>query len=75
MPSAQQSPVDRGVASRALISLIADLTWAERRHTSVPTIQRIREEAMALLTKIDQGDGEATRRAMELVNARGARAA
>jgi hypothetical protein len=75
MPSAQQSPVDRGVASRALISLIADLTWAERRRANAPTIQRIREEALALLTKIDQGDGEATRRAMELVNARGARAA
>lgn len=75
MSSAQQSPLDRGVASRALISLIADLTWAERQHASALTIQPIREEAMALLTKIDQGDGEATRRAMELVNVRGARAA
>ena len=75
MPSSQQSSVDRGVASRALISLVADLTWAERLFRGAPSIQHTREEALALLAEIDQGDGEVTRRAMELVNARGARAA
>ena len=75
MTSSAQSRFDRGVASRALISLVADLTWAERQHAGPAAIQRIREEAMALLAKIEQGDGEATRRAMELVNASGARAA
>lgn len=75
MTSSAQPRFDRGVASRALISLVADLTWAERQHAGAPAIQRTREEAMALLAKIEQGDGEATRRAMELVNASGARAA
>lgn len=75
MPSSEQPRVDRGAASRALISLIADLTWAERQRAGAAAIQRTREEAMALLSAIEQGDREAARRAMELVNAAGPRAA
>ena len=64
--------VDRETASRALIDLVADVAWSERGHTGAPR-QRMRDEAMTLLPKIDRGDREATRRAMELVEAAGER--
>ena len=63
--------VDPRAASRALIDLVANVAWAERLHVGEAQLQRIRDEAMALLPRVEQGDREATRRAMELVNAAG----
>lgn len=67
--------MDRDAASQALINLIADLTWAGRKRTGRASLQRTRDEAIALLPMIEQGDREATRRAIELVTAAGTRAA
>lgn len=69
------TPRDREAASRALIQLIADLAWAERTHASGGPEDRTRDEAIALLPQVERGDREATRRAIELVQAAGARAA
>ena len=63
--------VDPQTASRALIDLVADVAWAERRHVGVAARKRMRDEAMTLLPKIERGDREAARRAMELVEAAG----
>ena len=67
--------VDQSVASRALISLIADLAWEQRRPGAAAAVRRTRDEAMALLPRIEMGDREAARRAMELVTASGRAAA
>ena len=75
MQSSLRSGVDRRAASRALISLIADLTWAGRKRAGGSGLRRTRDEAMALLPRIERGDREAARRAMELVSAAGTRAA
>lgn len=75
MQSPQRPRVGREVASRALISLIADLAWAGRQPEGAAARQPTRDEAMALLPKVERGDREAARRAMELVNAAGVRAA
>jgi len=64
--------VDRETASRALIDLVADVAWSDRGHTGAAR-QRMRDEAMTLLPKIDRCDREAARRAMELVEAAGER--
>lgn len=74
MQSSQNPKVDREVASRALISLVADMTWADRQRTGVASLQRTRDEAISLLPKVQRGDHEAALRAMELVNAGGGRA-
>lgn len=67
--------VDRNAASRALIELVADVAWAERRQAGPAELQRVREEAMTLLPQVQRGDAEAARRALELVDAaEGARA-
>lgn len=73
----QQIVIDRDAASRALISLIAELTWAERTHAGSggAALVRTREEAMALLPRIETGDREAARRGMELVGNAGSHAA
>jgi hypothetical protein len=73
MQSSQNPKVDREVVSRALISLVADMTWADRQHTGVASLQRTRDEAISLLPKVQRGDHEAALRAMELVNAGGDR--
>jgi hypothetical protein len=75
MRSPQDSVVGREAASRALIDLIANVAWSERQHIGEAQLSRMRDEAMALLPKVEQGDREATRRAMELVSAAGGRAA
>lgn len=67
--------VGREAASRALIELVASVAWSERQHVGEPQLARMRDEAMALLPKVQVGDREATRRAMELVTAAGGRAA
>jgi len=71
----QVAVVGREAASRALIELVANVAWSERQHAGEPQLARMRDEAMALLPKVDLGDREATRRAMELVTAAGGRAA
>ena len=63
--------VDPDAASRALIDLVAGLAWTERSHAGAATERRMRDEAMSLLPKIQRGDREAARRAMELVGAAG----
>jgi hypothetical protein len=73
MQSSQNPKVDREVVSRALISLVADMTWADRQRTGVASLQRTRDEAISLLPKVQRGDHEAALRAMELVNAGGGR--
>jgi hypothetical protein len=73
--SLQRPRVDREATSRALISLIADLAWADRKRVGATALQPMRDEAMTLLPKVERGDREAARRAMELVNAAGPRAA
>jgi hypothetical protein len=65
--------IDREAASRALIDLVASVAWTERRNTGEAQLHRMRDEAMALLPKVQSGDREATRRAMELVSATKAR--
>ena len=73
---AQLGPsVDREVVSRALIDLVADVAWAERQHAGAARPQYTRDEAMALLPRVQRGDHEAALRAIELVNASGDRAA
>jgi hypothetical protein len=67
----QVAVVGREAASRALIDLVANLAWSERQHTGQPQLARMRDEAMTLLPKVELGDREATRRAMELVDAAG----
>jgi hypothetical protein len=61
--------IPRETATRALIDLVANVAWAERQHAGEAQLQRMRDEAMALLPKVEQGDREATRRAVELVTA------
>ena len=69
------SHVDRNAASRALIELVADVAWAERRQAGPAQLQRVRDEAMTLLPKVERGDAEAWHRAVELIRAtEGARA-
>jgi hypothetical protein len=75
MRSPQVATVGRDAASRALIELVASVAWSERQHVGEPQLARMRDEAMALLPKVQLGDREATRRAMELVHAAGGRAA
>jgi hypothetical protein len=65
----------REAAMQALIDLVANVAWAERKHMREPQLQRMRDEAMTLLPRVEQGDREATRRAMELISAAGGRAA
>ena len=69
MRALSQPKVDRNVASRALIDLVADVAWAERRQAGAARLQRVRDEAMTLLPKVQRGDAEAARRAIELVDA------
>jgi len=75
MRSPQPAPIGREAASRALIDLVANVAWSERDQSGEPQLARMRDEAMALLPKVQLGDREATRRAMELVSAAGGRAA
>lgn len=75
MRSPQVAVVGREAASRALIELVASVTWSERQHAGEPRLARMRDEAMTLLPKVQLGDREATRRAVELINAAGVRAA
>jgi hypothetical protein len=63
--------VDRAAASRALIDLVADVAWTERGHVALASRHRMRDEAMTLLPRIERGDREAARRALELVEAAG----
>jgi hypothetical protein len=71
MVAIHDAHIDPRAASRALIDLVANVAWAERLHVGEGQLQRMRDEAMALLPRVEQGDREATRRAMELVNAAG----
>ena len=71
MRSVTQPYVGREAASRALIDLVADVAWAERVHLGGARRHRMRDEAMALLPKVERGDREATLRAIELVSAAG----
>jgi hypothetical protein len=75
MRSPQVAVMGREAASRALIELVASVAWSERQNVGEPQLARMRDEAMALLPKVQLGDREATRRAMELVHAAGGRAA
>ncbi|MDP9246263.1 MAG: hypothetical protein M3O64_06355 [Chloroflexota bacterium] len=58
-----------------MIDLIATVVWAERQHTAGGQLQRVRDEAMTLLPRVQRGDQAAARRAMELVFMAGARPA
>jgi hypothetical protein len=71
----QVAVAGREAATRALIELVANVAWSERQHAGEPQLLRMRDEAMTLLPKVQLGDREATRRAMELVSAAGGRAA
>jgi hypothetical protein len=66
MPPIPRTRPDRETVSRALIDLVADVAWAERRHVGA-TPQPERDEAMSLLPKVQRGDHEAALRAIELV--------
>ena len=63
------------VARHALIGLVGEIAWAQRNGTGPASLQRIRNEAFALLVRIDRGDAEAAARAMRLVSQAGDRAA
>ena len=75
MRSPQVAIVGREAASRALIELVANVAWRERQGAREPQLARLRDEAMTLLPKVQLGDREATRRAVELISAAGDRAA
>jgi hypothetical protein len=61
--------VSPAAARRALIGLVADIAWAVRGGAVAQTQRQAREEALSLLARIDHGDRDAARRAMELVGA------
>jgi hypothetical protein len=63
------------IARRALIGLVAEIAWAERSGTGPRSLHGTREAALSLLARMDRGDREAPRRAMELVSHAHARAA
>jgi len=67
MRELSQAQVRRSAASRALIDLVAEVAWAERRHAGPAQLQRVRDEAMTLLPEVQRGDAEAWRRAVELI--------
>jgi hypothetical protein len=56
------------VARHALIGLVGEIAWAQRNGTGPASLPRIRNEALALLVRIDRGDADAATRAMRLVN-------
>jgi hypothetical protein len=59
------------VARHALIGLVGEIAWAQRNGTGRASLQRIRNEALALLVRIDRGDTDAAARAMRLVSQAG----
>jgi len=63
-----REPIDREQISRALIELVADAAWAERRRVAPVELLRARDEAISLLPKVRQGDHAAARRALELID-------
>ena len=69
MRSPHAGVVGREAASRALIDLVANVAWSERQHVGQAQLARMRDEAMTLLPKVELGDREATRRAIELIAA------
>lgn len=75
MRSPSDSYVPRDAASRALIALIADVVWAERQKAGEARLQRMRDEAVTLLARVQQGDRDAARRALELARQTGTRSA
>jgi hypothetical protein len=56
------------VARHALIGLVGEIAWAQRNGTGPASLPQIRNEAFALLVRIDRGDTDAATRAMRLVN-------
>ena len=74
MRSPNAGAIGREAASRALIDLVANVAWSERQHIGEAQLARMRDEAMTLLPRVELGDPEATRRAIELVTAAGVRA-
>jgi hypothetical protein len=69
MQSHLRGQLDREAVSRALIHLVADAAWADRDQPRASAPHPQRDEAMSLLPKVQLGDHEATKRAVELVNA------
>jgi len=59
------------VARHALIGLVGEIAWAQRNGTGPASLKRIRNEAFALLLRMDRGDTDAATRAMRLVNQAG----
>ena len=53
-------------AHRAMVSLVADLVWRARSSRSTPTLDR--EAAMQRLSRIAEGDPEATRYGLDLAH-------
>ena len=54
-------------ARQALFGLVADIAWARRTGTAPASLERIRNQALTLLVRVDRGDRDAAREAMRLV--------
>jgi hypothetical protein len=61
------SYVRPGDARQALFGLVADLAWARRSKAAPASLERIRNQALTLLVRVDRGDRDAARQAMRLV--------
>jgi hypothetical protein len=55
-------------ARQALFGLVADIAWARRSPTTPASLERIRNQALTLLVRVDRGDRDAAREAMRLVH-------
>jgi RNase P/RNase MRP subunit POP5 len=62
-------------ARQALFGLVADLTWARRSGAPPASLERIRNQALTLLVRVDRGDRDAARAAMRLARSAKNRAA
>ena len=55
-------------ARHALFGLVGDLAWARRSGRAPASLERIRNEALTLLVRLDRGDRDAVREAMRLLH-------
>jgi hypothetical protein len=55
-------------ARQALFGLVADIAWARRSARAPASLERIRNQALTLLVRVDRGDRDAARDAIEFVH-------
>jgi len=55
-------------ARQALFGLVADIAWARRSGSEPAALERMRNQALTLLVRVDRGDRDAAREAIEFVH-------